>query len=253
MNYKALISIAAAACLFSLSTGCGTDKSSSTASESSAASEETSTSEHKTKLTAVSPSPKISTVSPDEVKVYKHSNKAFTLKDCTTSIFMENGWEILSGGTATEQQTDEITSFPAVVQYLDTKTTLTITVADESEDRDSFLAGTEETYIAAYGSAYDSIDITSFKQLSIDEFDSFIIKADVVIKGESFAMTHILSNDVSGKSYSWMLLDSDGKIADFDLAEAICYPKVIDTSKFEEFEKYKDIDLDSLYKVPRGN
>lgn len=253
MNYKALISIAAAACLLSLSAGCGTDKNSETASESSAGSEEASSSERRTKLTAAEPSPEITLISPDKAKVYKHSDKAFTLKDCATSIFMENGWELLSGGTATEQQTDEITSFPAVAQYLDTKTTLTITVTDECEDRDSFLAGTEETYIAAYGSAYDSIDITDFQQLSIDGFDSFIIKADAVIKGESFAMTHILSNDVSGKSYSWMLLDSDGKFADFDLAEAICYPKIVDTSKFEEFEKFKDIDLDSLYKVPGGN
>lgn len=179
------------------------------------------------------------------VKSYSHSDKAFRLKDCTTSLFMVNGWEIFSGGTATNQQCDEITSFPAVLRYLDTKTTLTITVADEVEEKEEFLAGTEETYIAAYGTAYDSIDITEFKQITIDEFDSFIIKANVVIKGESFTMIHVISNDVSGKTFSWMLLDSDGEFDDFDLVEAICYPKIIDTSKFKRFDREN---YDDLYK-----
>ena len=128
-------------------------------------------------------------------------------------------------------QTDMITSLPAVVQFKDTKDTLTITVVDVSEDRDSFLAGTEESYKAAYGAAYDSIDITEFRQLSIGkgEYDSFEIKADVVIKGESFKMIHVLSNDVSGKSYSWMLLDSDGQFENFDLVNAISYPLKVET------------------------
>lgn len=165
------------------------------------------------------------------LKTYSHSNKAFTLKDCSTSLFMVNGWEILSGGTATDQQSDEITSFPAVLQYLDTKTTLTITVADEVEEKESFLSGTEQTYIEDYGAAYDSIDITEFEQITIDEFDSFRIKANVVIKGEKFTMIHVISNDVSEKSFSWMLLDSDGEFDDFDLVEAISYPKIVDKSK----------------------
>lgn len=184
------------------------------------------------------------------VKSYSHSDKAFTLKDCTTSLFMVNGWEILSVGTATNQQCDEITSFPAVLQYLDTKTTLTVTVADEVEEKETFLANTKESYITAYGNAYESIDITEFEQLSIDEFDSFKIKANVVIKGESFTMIHILSNDVSGKTFSWMLLDSDGEFDDFDLVEAICYPKIIDTSKYKRFDRE---DFDDMYKFNKDD
>ena len=148
-----------------------------------------------------------------------------------TSVSLDEGWKIISGGEATDMQTDMITSLPAVVQFKDTKDTLTITVVDVSEDRDSFLAGTEESYKAAYGAAYDSIDITGFRQLSIGkgEYDSFEVKADVVIKGQSFKMIHILSNDVSGKSYSWMLLDSDGQFEDFDLVNAISYPLKVES------------------------
>ena len=42
-------------------------------------------------------------------------------------------------------------------------------------------------------------------------------------------MIHILSNDVSGKSYSWMLLDSDGQFEDFDLVNAISYPLKVES------------------------
>ncbi len=246
MNYKVLIVMTAAACISSFTTACGTEEKSNSVLESSINTTENSVPNLSKKLTGTVP--KIVATVP--IKKYSHSNKVFKLKDCTTSIFMENGWEILSGGMATEQQTDEITSFPAVVQYLDTKTTLTITVVGTCEEKEAFLAGTEETYISTYGSAYDSIEITAFRQLSIDEFDSFEIKADVVIKGESFTMTHILTNDVSGKSYSWMLLDNDGSFVDFDLVEAICYPKIVDTSKLKRFDKE---DLDSYHKVHRQN
>ncbi len=174
-------------------------------------------------------------------KAYSHSDKVFKFENYLTSLFMVNGWEIISGGTATDQQTDYITSVPAVLQYLDTKTTLTITVVDEIEDKEEFLAGTEETYKAVYGSEFDSIDITEFEQLAIDEKDSFRIKADVVVKGEKFTMIHILSNDVSGSSYSFMLLDSDGEFSDFDLAEAISYPKQVDTSWIKTREELDEL------------
>lgn len=94
----------------------------------------------------------------------------------------------------------------------------------------------QNIYIEAYGSAYDSIDITEFEQITIDEFDSFRIKADVVFKGEKFTMIHVISNDVSEKSFSWMLLDSDGEFDDFDLVEAISYSKIVDMSKFKRFD-----------------
>ena len=112
------------------------------------------------------------------------------------------------------------------MQYLDSKDVVTITVLDEVEDKDSFLAGTEDSYLAAYSSAFDSISITAFQQRSIGTYDSFEVHADVVIQGAPFTMIHVISNDVSGKSYSWMLLDGDGKFADFDLVGAISYPVV---------------------------
>lgn len=92
------------------------------------------------KLTAINSVPDVPIVSSAKVKSYKHPNKAFSLKDLNTSLFLKNGWEIAEGGTATDNQTDEITSFPAVIQYLDTKNTITVTVADECAEKDSFLA-----------------------------------------------------------------------------------------------------------------
>ncbi|MGN1480511.1 hypothetical protein [Porcipelethomonas sp.] len=231
MKRKFFALVSAAVFMTSLFTACENDNTKEAASESQTASDSAAVTaasgaitkiNGKTTLTLPAAKNFIST----NVKTYRHSNKAFTLKGYSTALFMENGWEIVSGGEATDMQSDDITSFPAVIKYKDTKDTLTITIVDEYEDKESFLAGTEESYIEAYGSVYESIDITDFQQLTIDEFDSFKIVADVVISGEKFEMTHILSNDVSGKSYSWMMLDADGELKDFDLVEAICYPKI---------------------------
>ncbi len=234
MKRNLLAVIMTGACLTALLTACGGDDSSSSV-ENSAETSVTEASLTGKKLTAI----------PDDVKVTrnaadimeksksssKNSSKVFKIDGYSSSVFLDEGWKLISGGEATDMQTDMITSLPAVVQFKDTKDTLTITVVDVSEDRDSFLAGTEESYKAAYGAAYDSIDITGFRQLSIGkgEYDSFEVKADVVIKGQSFKMIHILSNDVSGKSYSWMLLDSDGQFEDFDLVNAISYPLKVES------------------------
>ena len=149
--------------------------------------------------------------------------KSFCLKDYHSSISLNIQWKIKLGGVATKQQVDYITSYPAVLQYLDTENTLTISKENECEERDDFLAGTEDTYIEAYGSTFDSIEIIEFEQLLINECDSFKVKADVVIDGKSFDMTHVITNDFDGKSFSWMLLDCDGTFSEFDLAEEICY------------------------------
>lgn len=227
MKYKKLISAVTAACTLLCVTGCGTDKSKMSEDSTISSASESSTGQRK-KITAIGSAPKISLITPDKVKKYTHSNKAFSLEGYTTSLFMENGWEIVTGGEATDNQTDRITSFPAVIQYLDTKDTLTITASYEKEE--NFTVNSEETYIDVYGDSYDSINITSFENITIDEFDSIKIIADVVIKDESYRMTHILSDDVSGKYYSWLLLDNTGKFEDFDLVKAIAYPRVIDIS-----------------------
>ena len=234
MKRNLLAVIMTGACLTALLTACGGDDSSSSVENSA-----------ETSVTAASLTGKKLTAIPDDVKVTrdaadimeksksssKISSKVFKIDGYASSVSLDEGWKLISGGEATDMQTDMITSLPAVVQFKDTKDTLTITVVDVSEDRDSFLAGTEESYKAAYGAAYDSIDITGFRQLSIGkgEYDSFEVKADVVIKGQSFKMIHVLSNDVSGKSYSWMLLDSDGQFEDFDLVNAISYPLKVES------------------------
>lgn len=234
MRRNLLAVIMTGACLTALLTACGGDDSSSSV-ENSAETSVTEASLTGKKLTAIPDDVKVTRNAADIMEKSKSSSKisskVFKIDGYASSVSLDEGWKLISGGEATDMQTDMITSFPAVVQFKDTKDTLTITVVDVSEDRDSFLAGTEESYKAAYGAAYDSIDITGFRQLSIGkgEYDSFEVKADVVIKGQSFKMIHILSNDVSGKSYSWMLLDSDGQFEDFDLVNAISYPLKVES------------------------
>lgn len=236
MKRNLLAVIMTGACLTALLTACGGDDSSSSV-ENSAETSVTEASSTGKKLTVVPDNGKVSvSVNAEDImkkskSSSKISSKVFKIDGYASSVSLDEGWKLISGGEATDMQTDMITSLPAVVQFKDTKDTLTITVVDVSEDRDSFLAGTEESYKAAYGAAYDSIDITGFRQLSIGkgEYDSFEVKADVVIKGQSFKMIHILSNDVSGKSYSWMLLDSDGQFEDFDLVNAISYPLKVES------------------------
>ena len=234
MRRNLLAVIMTGACLTALLTACGGDDSSSSV-ENSAETSVTEASLTGKKLTAIPDNVKVTRNVADIMEKSKSSSKisskVFKIDGYASSVSLDEGWKLISGGEATDMQTDMITSLPAVVQFKDTKDTLTITVVDVSEDRDSFLAGTEESYKAAYGAAYDSIDITGFRQLSIGkgEYDSFEVKADVVIKGQSFKMVHILSNDVSGKSYSWMLLDSDGQFENFDLVNAISYPLKVES------------------------
>ncbi len=168
-----------------------------------------------------------------------HSNKAFILRGHATSLFLENGWELIAGGEATGMQTETITSFPAILKYKDAADTITITAVDEVEPMEDFLKSTEEQYIQLYGSAYESIDITEFTQTEIDGHESFIIKADVSVAGVDFDMIHILSNDVGGKTYSWMYLGNHGDNSNLDLAEAVCYPKTVEWATRPNLEDFK--------------
>ncbi len=164
-----------------------------------------------------------------------HSNKVFSLDGYATSLFMENGWEILVGGEATNMQTDNLTSLPAILKYKDTENTITITVVDECESEEDFLKNDEEEYLKVFASEYDEIDIKDFRRTSIDDFDSFVVEAEVEVSGKEFDLIHILSNDVSGRSYSWMFLGDKEEFADFDLVEAICYPMIIEKPTMPQF------------------
>lgn len=241
MRHKILLTVSTAICMTTMFTACNTNEIPKNLSEESVSLSDDNSEKKTKKLTAINSVPDVPIVSSAKVKSYKHPNKAFSLKDLNTSLFLKNGWEIAEGGTATDNQTDEITSFPAVIQYLDTKNTITVTVADECAEKDSFLAKTEDSYISTYGNSYDSIEIIEFERISIDKFDSIEIVADVKIKSDSFKMVHIITNDVEGKTYSWTLLDNDEAFPDFNLADALSYPIII------EFPEFKD--LDSYYKV----
>ncbi len=157
-----------------------------------------------------------------------HSNKVFKLDGYATSLFVENGWEILVGGEATDMQTDNLTSLPAILKYKDTENTITITVVDECESKEDFLKNDEEEYLKVFASEYDKIDIKEFSQTSIDKFDSFVVEAEVKVSGKEFDLIHILSNDVSGRSFSWMFLGDKDEFEDFDLVDAVCYPMIIE-------------------------
>lgn len=157
-----------------------------------------------------------------------HSNKVFKLDGYATSLFVENGWEIIVGGEATDMQTDNLTSLPAILKYKDTENTITITVVDECESKEDFLKNDEEEYLKVFASEYDKIDIKEFSQTSIDKFDSFVVEAEVKVSGKEFDLIHILSNDVSGRSFSWMFLGDKDEFEDFDLVDAVCYPMIIE-------------------------
>lgn len=185
-----------------------------------------------------------------ENKGAQYKIKAFKIGDNMVYINLEKGWELKSGGVATDNQSDLINP-PGVIQYLDTDTTISINVQQECEEKDAFLSNTEKSYLEAYGSEFDSIDITSFKQISVCKYDSFEIKADVTVNGKSYKMTNIISNDVGGKVYSWRLLDADGSQSGLNLAEKINYSVLIDA----EFRtrRIRDRDFDDLYKVTTPN
>ncbi len=269
-NLKTIVLLTAVTCLLSTFTACGSDKIEETAQVNTTASTtaeaeplqtkatvKESADKTRKKLTAITNSD-LSILNKDKTipKSYSHSNKVFTLMNYSCALTMENGWEISTGGVATDNQSDPIKSFPAVVQYLDTKTNLTIEITEEVIPAEEFLAKTEETYIEEYGKNYDSIEITQFKQLKIDDYDSFEIKADVTVDGESYKMIHVISANVKQKSFSWLMLDCDGTFENFNIPDAISYP--IDITKSENYKKMeehmklieelKERDPDSYYK-----
>lgn len=177
----------------------------------------------------------------------KHVSKInYNFLGCSTSINMDSQWKLTTKGEKEKDWRVNINTYPAVMQYADTKNTLTVTVENECEDKDSFLAETQESYLKSYSGEFDSININHFEQLTIDEKDSFKITADVVIGEENYEMTHIISNDVSGKTFSWMFLDNDGSINEFDLANTIYYAKKIEVDSLRERAKF-DLDSDDFY------
>ncbi len=255
MKNKFIIGLFLAACMASAFTACGNnDQESFQAQTSSATAAISSESAEKQNADNTSESTQPPVKQPREVittKRYTHSDKSFMLEGTAIVLHMENGWEIASGGSATDNQTDCITSFPAVIQYLDTKNTVTVISDEECEDKETFLANTQESYIEAYGSEFESINISGFEQISIGEYDSFKIIANVVIAGEKYEMTHIISNDVNRQTLSWMMLDYDGSLKNVDLVGALSYPESVDLSDFgisDELEqRIRDRDFRGMY------
>lgn len=258
MKNKFIICLSALLCLGSLLTACGGNDSESTAKQensltsaenslvvpSIAISKKKSGDESPSEVALPTAKPFLNTA---KIKVskdttYNFDDKIFSLDGCGTSLTTEKGWELKSGGNGTEFHMDMITSYPAVMQYNNTKNTITVTVEEGCEDEEAFLAGTKETYIEAYGKEFESLDITDFEQISIDAFDSFKVVADVVISGEKYEMTHIISNDVSEKTISWMMLDNDGSLKDFDIVEGIKYPVA------KALRKNRENKFDTLYR-----
>lgn len=189
------------------------------------------------------------------VKVYPHSDKAFLLEDYLITLQMVNGWEIDSGGSATDSQADQITSYPAVIKYLDTKNVIKINADDNIKDKETFLAYTEDNYKEDYKSEFESINITDFQQTSIDEYDSFKVVADVVIDGEKYQMTHIISNNVNEKDMSFMMLDNDGSLEDFDLVGALSYPQnaVVDIGDIGDRLGLSDEEKEMMERARKGD
>lgn len=244
MKNKIINCIFTAMCLSAFLTACG-NNSSETASTSQ---------EHKVTLQNTLPSaPKVTFKPPSDIKPIqsaeaqknKHSNKCFMLEGSAISITTENGWEIEKGGKKTDNQTDCINSFPAVIKYLDTKNTIMIDVSEQCEEKEAFLANTKESYIEDFKVEFDSLNISDFEQITINKYDSLKIVADVVHNGEKYKMTHIISNNVDNKVLSWILLDSDGSFNDFDLVKALNYPIKFDRSKYKRF---RDEDFSDYYR-----
>lgn len=248
MKIKKIISLLTAVLCLTTLYGCNNSSTTETAEHNTPSAESSPSvtavsitqAEHSIKATLKSV-PKLTAPSQSSNSAVSSAGKNFHMSvEDTVSLHLPKGWELIDGAMRTIAKKDVIMADTAVLQYLDTKTTISMAEVNEIEDKETFLANTEESYKQAYGSSFDSIDITEYEQLSIDEKDSFIIKANVVVKGEKFTMTHILSNDVFGKTYSFMLLDSDGKFADFDLVEAITYHKNIDISDLRK-DRRKDL------------
>ncbi len=242
MKNKFVICLSSILCVASFLTACGGNSSSENTAEN-----ESSAAESSYKITAPSldlsksDNGKKVVVPPVTRKAInfeaqKPANKRFVLNETSIWLNLESNWKIASGGEDTDSITNNILSYPAVLQYEDTKNTITVVLTDGCEDQEAFLAGTQESYLEVYGGEFESINITDFEQLSIQRYDSFKVVADVVIGGEEYEMTNIITNDLSGKTLSVMMLDNDGSLKDLDLADKLKYP-VNTKSLREHFDK----------------
>lgn len=256
MKNKLVICLSSILCAASFFTACGGNNSSENTAEITSESEST-VSESGNEITAPSldlskyknGARVIATAVPrkaGKVEAPKVTKKLFVLNETSIWVNLDTDWKIASGGEDTDSMTNNIMSYPAVLQYKDTKNTITVVLEDGCEDQESFLAGTEESYLAVYGGEFESINITNFEQLSIDKYDSFKIVANVVIGGEKYEMTHIISNDLSGKTLSWMMLDNDGSLKELDIADNLKYP--LKFNKDDIRRRGLDFDSEALYR-----
>ncbi len=154
------------------------------------------------------------------------SEKLINLYGKGINVYLDSNWTALSGTESDDIYLASVVSYPAIFQYKDNPAnTCTIVVQDGCETAEAFAANDEESYIAAFGAEFDTLEITSFEFMDIEEVDSIKIIAKAEKNGVSFDMMHILSNNINKEStYSFILLDADGSItALFDNFEEKLY------------------------------
>lgn len=144
-----------------------------------------------------------------QTKTAEEEKKIFNISGSGMNVYLTSDWVYQN---ADEPYLEEIEKTPAILMYKTNVDNCTVLFADGCETEEEFANNTEESYISAYGSQFESINITSFESLEIDGLASFKIIADVKIGGKDVKMMHIISNStVKNKTISVMLIDTDGE------------------------------------------
>lgn len=142
------------------------------------------------------------------------------------NIHFDTDWTPLTDHDRNTDTYIVLTSFPAILQYKSPLSTCTVVMEEGCETEKAFAANTKESYIEAFGSQFDSIEISSFEFIKIDSIDSIKVTGSVISDSAEFEMAHIISNcTYKEKTISYMLLDADGNLTDMfaDFEECISY------------------------------
>lgn len=158
----------------------------------------------------------------------KSDKKILSMDGKGVNLTLDSDWSAICGADNDGSFLTTVVSYPAIFQYKDDPSaTCTIIIQDGCEDEETFAANTEDGYIAAFGSEFDSLEISGFEFMDVQNIPSIKIIAKAVKNGVSFDMLHILSNNVNRNcTYSFMLLDADGSIEEYFDAfeERLSYP-----------------------------
>ena len=223
MKIKAIICIVSAFCMLTAFTACSDKGGSSSESSKAESSAQSAAEGTKKEVTLPTKSPEA------QKKLEERLSKAKANMNVKTqsqeaikkyfefgnygSVILDSDWILDSADES--KISVEFDEYPTVLKYKTGTDTCTVVVEDGCETEEAFAANTEESYKAAFGSQFDSIEIDEFEKLTIANVDSFKIEADVTVKGIEFEMLHILSNSTSAnKTVSIMLLDQSGEIED---------------------------------------